>query len=305
MKLQPRYGTRTLLATVTLLAVLMAAGVKLRNDEMERQRLVSASAQGVAQFNSYAGHSETLSLPFSRWIGSTLAAGDSETQSILVDFHKSATDDEIQHILSLFPELQIVHFNCTVANPKNIGFLSRLPKLNSIQINDGRIDISTMNAIGALPQRPEVTFQNIHLDDEFLRDAARSGINLHYVYSPSSSVSDEGLKSVSKIESLVSLCIKDCDVSNDGLRVLDGHPSLRYVYLENCPVDDSCIGTLTSLPDLYQLSLKGTKVTDEGVRSLLPIVASLGELDIRNTSVSQDTVNKLNAKCKTGALKVR
>ena len=305
MKVRAKYGLRTLLVVTTLFAILMTVGLRLRNLELERQKLVSGeySAAGIAKFNSYEGHSQSYTLPFSRWIGRKLAASQSDTQSILVDFHTPADAEQISRIVSLFPEIQFVHFHCNVPNPVIIECLSRLLSLKSIQINDGRVDLATMKAIGQLPQRPQVSFQNIRLDDELLEDAVHSAIELYYIYSPTSSVSDAGLQSVAKLRSLISLCIKDCQVTSEGIRVLEQHPSLRYVYFENCPVDDSCVTTLVTLPELYQLSLKGTKVTDVGARLLLPISPSLGELDIRSTTISQDCIDSLAATCQAGVLK--
>jgi hypothetical protein len=307
MKVRAKYGLRTLLVVMTLFAILMTIGLRLRNLELERQKLVSSEYEhsdvAIARFDYYARHGETYKLPFSRWIGNKLAASQSETQSILVDFHKPTDAEKIDHIISLFPEIQLVHFHCDVPNPIIIERLSRLSFLKSIQINDGRVDLATMKAIGKLPQRPQVTFQNTHLDDELLDDAVHSEIELYYIYSPTSSVSDVGLRSVAKLRSLISLCINDCQVSKEGIRVLERHPSLRYVYFENCPVDDSCVATLAALPGLYQLSLKGTKVTDVGARLLLTISPSLGELDIRSTAVSQDGIDSLAATCQAGVLK--
>jgi hypothetical protein len=305
MKVRAKYGLRTLLAAMILFAIVMAVGMRLRNLELERQNLVSGeySAAGIARFNSYEGQGETYKLPLSRWIGNKLAASQSETQSILVDFRRPADAEQITRIISLFPEIQSVHFHCDVPDPVIVACLSRLSSLKSIQINDGRVDLATMKAIGQLLQRPQVTFQNTHLDDELLDDAVHSGIELHYIYSPTSSVTDVGLQSVAKLRSLISLCIKDCQVSSEGIRVLERHPSLRYVYFEDCPVDDSCVATIASLPGLYQLSLKGSKVTDAGARLLLPISPSLGELDIRSTGISQDCIDSLAALCQAGVLK--
>ena len=61
-----------------------------------------------------------------------------------------------------------------------------------------------MTTIGKLQQRPTVSFHNIHLDDSFLNNAVVSKIDLCSVYSPTSSVTDAGMQSVSKFENLFS-----------------------------------------------------------------------------------------------------
>ncbi len=305
MKRRLRFGIRTLLVVMTIAALLTATALRLRNKGIARQHLVSWEYRslGLADFDSYESHSEPFKASWLRSIENTLAGGGNENNIIAAAFKSPIGDDKIREIISLFPEIKIVRIDHKCANPTSISYLSRLPKLNILVIVDGQIDLATMKAIGRLPQHPETTFQNIHLDDDFLGNAVQSGIRLCSVYSPTSSVSDIGLQSVSQLKLLSSLSLKNCSVSSEGLRALQNHPSLRAVYLTNCPVGDEIIPLLATLPQLNQLSLEGTKISDDGIKSLLTIAPSMHELNIRQTQVSKVLIESLRTICRPGALK--
>jgi len=305
MKRRLRFGIRTLLIVMTLVALLTATTLRLRSRGIERQYLVSREHRllGIADFDSYKSHSQSFEMSWLRWLENTLAGGGNENNIIAAAFKSSIEDDKIREIISLFPEIKIVQIEHKCANPTSISYLSRLPKLNIIVIVDGQIELATMKAISRLPQHPETTFQNIHLDDDFLGNAVQSGIRLCSVYSPTSSVSDIGLQSVSQLKLLSSLSLKNCSVSSEGLRALQNHPSLRSVFLTNCPVGDEIIPLLAALPQLHQLSLEGTKISDDGIKSLLPMTPSMYELNIRRTQVSKVSIESLLTICRPGALK--
>ena len=232
-----------------------------------------------------------------------MAGSTSETSVIHAGFSKETPDKDIEEILYLFPEIQSVHVHHEVATPRLMHLLASLNQLERIQIDDGRVDLSLMKEIGRLPQLPTIYFQNVHLDDSLLIDAAAAKLKLSYVYSPTNSVSDKGLAAASELKELTSLYLKDSKISDNGVQKLNGHPALRYVFLENCPVGDSSLETLAELPDLYQLSLRGTNITDAGIDFLLPIASGLRELDVRDTALTKSGARKLRSRCRAGAFK--
>lgn len=301
-----RFKIRTLLIVVTVVAILIAYLARISTIENRRRYFVSDAYWyeiGTASIDSYVSHSETHSLSWSRWIGTKLAGTGEETTAISVGFGADAEADEIKEVLSLFPEVQYVHFHHTKANPANIALLSNLPELLNIQIDEGIADIETMTTIGKLQQRPTVSFHNIHLDDSFLNNAVVSKIDLCSVYSPTSSVTDAGMQSVSKFEKFIFLTLKDCQISNEGVKELKGHASLIGIFMDNCPVGDPCVETLITMPNLLDLSLRGTDITDVGIEALLPIAGKMRNIDIRETAVTPEAIKRLNLKCRMGALK--
>ena len=305
MKRKIKFGLRTLFVVTAIVAVILFVFMNLRGKENRRQFLVSdeGRSQFPGQLQSYSSSGEEPpSFSLSRTIG--LVGGDaSETAIYLVSFPAGTTTESIEETINLFPEIQHVNFHFSVATIENISILRGLEFLKQIQVNDARIGFNEMSEIGRLPQRPEISFHNIHLDDKFLIDAVNSDICLYYIYSPTSKVSDDGLSSVAKLKSLISLLLDDCPISNEGVEALKNHPALRYIYLDNCRVGDSIVPTLQSIPKLYQLSLRGTDLTDEGAKMLIPIAGSLSELDIRNTNVTDAGVGELSPTCRLGVLK--
>lgn len=284
-----RFGTRVLLVLVAICALLMVLGARLRNAEL-RRRIVASNvyadeASDHISFFSYQSDSRDFAPPVTRRLGAWLTGEGPTVPMVLVKFTRGTSVAEIGEIVRLFPEIERVYFHYSVASPESISALAGLQHLNSLQIDDGQVSLDSMRAMGALPQRPEINFQNILLDDEFLLGAADSGMRLHYVYSPMSSVTDTGLQAVARLPGLISLLLKRCPITDEGLAAIHGHPALRYVYLEDCRISDAGIEHLIDLPDLHQLSLCGTQVTDAGLQRLSK-APLLWQLHLKRTAVT-------------------
>ena len=305
MKLRLTFSLRAILVAVAIVAALSAVMMSLRSNELKRQRLTAEDSEHWASVNlqSYKSSGKSYPLPWRRRVSLNLVGGAHDTAIDLVDFSVNATSDQLDDVIALFPEITQVHLHFSTASTENISKLQRLPLLQKIQINDGRIGLKDLREMGKLKQRPEISFQNIHLGDEFLSDVVSSEIRLKYVYSPTSAVTDDGLTSVAKLDSLISLLLNDCPISDEGFAILANHPSLSYVYLNDCHVGDAIIPTLQTIPKLRQLSLQGTTLTDEGAKMLVPMAGSLAELDIRDSKVTNAGIAALKPSCRVGALK--
>jgi hypothetical protein len=284
-----KFGIRVLLVLVATGALLTFVAARLRNDELRRRAVASdvysGESAGHWAFASYKQHSKELPVPVTRRLGAWLAGEGPTIPMLFVDFQPETSADEIREVVRLFPEIESVDMQHRVAEPESIAALAALEHLKHLQINDGQISLDSMHAIGALPQSPEVSFQNILLDDDFLTSAADSGIHLHYVYSPMSSVTDAGLEAVARLPTLTSLLLKRCPITDGGLAALHGHPALRHVQLDDCPITDAAVEHLATLPDLQQLSLSGTQVTDDGIAKLSQ-APLLWQLHLKRTRVT-------------------
>lgn len=285
-----KFGIRFLFAMTTICALLTWIGITQKNAELRRQELAGDAYGGINTtpflLDTYEGYSEKFTLPFIRRLGASLVGKKPATPMISVNFFPGTSLAQIQEVVTLFPEIKFVAIYHSVASQEAISALKGLEHLEHLQIDGGRISDLTMKSIGILPQIPDVIFQNIHLDDSFLHDAAESGMKLNYVYSLTSSVTDSGLNSYKRLPDLISLQLKNCQITDTGLSALHRHPALRYVYLEDCPVSNESIKHLTEIPDLHQLSLDGTGVTDTGIAELAK-APLLWQISLNRTKVTR------------------
>jgi hypothetical protein len=80
------------------------------------------------------------------------------------------------------------------------------------------------------------------------------------------------------------------EVNDQSLEALKGMKLLRELDLNGSQVTDAGLEILKELPALAKLRLARTKITDKGFRSALFAKESLMELDLRDTQVSQETI---------------
>ena len=88
----------------------------------------------------------------------------------------------------------------------------------------------------------------------------------------------------------VVLQMANADVSDETLDLLAKMSQLRELDLNDSSVTDAGLAKLSSLPSLQTLRLRGTKITDAGFRQHLLNLPGLMQLDLRQTSVSDEAV---------------
>lgn len=82
------------------------------------------------------------------------------------------------------------------------------------------------------------------------------------------------------------------DVDDSVLQNLRGMDRLRELDLSGTVVSDAGLAGLVDLPKLETLRLRGTRVTDAGVQGLLDGITGLKQLDVRETGVSRELVQR-------------
>ena len=80
-------------------------------------------------------------------------------------------------------------------------------------------------------------------------------------------VGDEQISDLKSIPEVIWLNLAGTEISDDGLKSLDGMP-LEKLHLEKTKIGDAGLAHLKSFKDLEYLNLYGTKVTDAGLEHL-------------------------------------
>ena len=82
------------------------------------------------------------------------------------------------------------------------------------------------------------------------------------------------------------------DVTDETLKHLQGMANLRELDLNDTQITDAGLEHLSRLTGLQTLKLRATKITDAGFDQWLTRLPELSRLDLRETIVSLDTVEK-------------
>ena len=82
-----------------------------------------------------------------------------------------------------------------------------------------------------------------------------------------SELTDKALEVAKHLKQLEVLRLGCCDISDAGLRHLEGHESLRHLDFWRTKISDAGLESLVKLPKLKNLYLASTQVTDAGVKA--------------------------------------
>jgi len=108
----------------------------------------------------------------------------------------------------------------------------------------------------------------------------------------SGALSDEGLKTLKGLGDVISLNLRDTEITSEGLVYLKGFSSLRRLHLERTKIDDSGLENLSGLTELEYLNLYQTDVSDAGLAHLAGL-KKLKKIYLWDTKVSDIGVRKL------------
>lgn len=108
-----------------------------------------------------------------------------------------------------------------------------------------------------------------------------------------SAVTDEGLKELSSLSALTSLTLRRLPVTGRGLKALSSLRSLVYLDLSFTHVTGEDLSALSTLPSLKKLMLWNVEVTDEDLKSLSSL-SSLTTVYLGNSKVTREGVELFN-----------
>lgn len=89
-----------------------------------------------------------------------------------------------------------------------------------------------------------------------------------------------------------SLELRDCPITNDGLKRVAGLENLTNLHIEGAPITDAGLEHLSDLKNLENLNLARTGVTDAGLTHLKGL-AKLKRLNVSGTRVTEDGLKEL------------
>lgn len=101
------------------------------------------------------------------------------------------------------------------------------------------------------------------------------------------SLTDEGLKNLSKVKYLHNLELIDSNISEEGYKSLLTLKDFFLLNLSGSNFTDASVIHLDYLPALRIVNLSGTQITDQGIKTLLKY-GRISELDISNTQITDD-----------------
>ena len=82
-------------------------------------------------------------------------------------------------------------------------------------------------------------------------------------------ITDQGLKELSRVQSLEQLRLASPKITDDGLGALEDLAQLRFLHLLDMPISDAGLAHLHGLKKLESLYIDGTGVTDAGIEQLV------------------------------------
>jgi hypothetical protein len=108
-----------------------------------------------------------------------------------------------------------------------------------------------------------------------------------------SDLSDEGLlRLLREMPHLEQINFRSLLVGDRVAQELPKWESLGYVALKDCRITDEGLKHLADMPSLYELDLEGARVTDQGLRELARC-KSLKQVGVRTTRVTKEAIDAL------------
>ena len=153
------------------------------------------------------------------------------------------TDQSLTVLVEGAPRLSFVELSGSGINGR---FLSKIGRAVSwLRLDDCAI---TDEALKSLRQIPDIEVFSI-----------RHAVN----------VTDAGIKDVSSLKMLTGLDVTGTRISKVGLLLLSKLDSLDTLVLDDCnEIDDDCVETLVAFPSITRLSIQNTSLTEAGVARL-------------------------------------
>ena len=205
-------------------------------------------------------------------VGERLADRDSQE----VSRHPLATlfgEDWFHDIFYItFAQIDAVSKSSPVAINKKIGnaqldSLLQLPNLEWLALSGTAITDERLEQVAALPRLSRVWLSRTQITDQGMKSLSRCETLTHLAIE-ATATSDVGLAHIAQLPNLRFLSLGSPYISSDGLRRLSKTDSLQELYLDRLPVDERVLSSFEHLTQLRILSLKMTPVTDQGIQRL-------------------------------------
>ncbi|WP_291177633.1 hypothetical protein [Gimesia sp.] len=174
------------------------------------------------------------------------------------------------------------------------ALLPEFHKLEELYLSGFQIDQKRAAALTQIPQLRHLTIEASQLEKSVLTSLLKEK-RLKSISLAGSTFQEEeldALKHVSEKETLVTLLLSNCQVTDRTAAVLSECRNLETLQLDGTQITDTGLKMLARLPHLKVLVLDHTAVTDAGVK-YLSATPELVELSLSNTGVSDEVLDSL------------
>lgn len=152
--------------------------------------------------------------------------------------------------------------------------------------------------ISALPTVTVANFAETNLDDEMLNNLVTTADSLNNFDLRDCSISDAGLKTLAGVEGIRAIRLSgksgNTTVTDDGLAHLAGLASLKLLALDDVWIGTAGLAHLKNLPGLAELYLAGTLVDDDSI-AIVSGMPGIRKLRLARTQVGDAALEALTA----------
>ena len=233
-------------------------------------------------------HGWELDTPFS---GRTGGAGSVDAQWVDHWFgridaahlkHASLRTSDIA-LLRQFPNAGWITLESTDVSDSELATISQLPNLWGLDFDTVRLESTALRHLATAGKLEALNFYNMVLDDTALEYIAAchnpTGLRL-------TGVTDDNVRYLARIPSLLGLGIRDCRLTDQGAKHLANRClGLKVLNLDGGTFSDAAIDEFARLPNLEDLSLSDVAITDDGILKL-KTCTTLKNVYFRKTKVT-------------------
>ena len=173
-------------------------------------------------------------------------------------------------MLAELPSLRSLHINSTSISDAALSSIARLP-LTSLILNNTRISIDKLPQLGQLQLHLLQLFDR-ELTDQDFATIVQTFPNLEQLKLDGCSFSQSALDSLDGLEKLQVLSLPQTTVNDEGMQSIARLQTLTNLYLDGTDITDESLAlAANSLLNLQYFSVKeNSKITDNGLEYLLP-----------------------------------
>ena len=181
----------------------------------------------------------------------------------------SLTDRGIEMLVEL-PALRSLQIDSTSTSDAALASIARLP-LTSLTLKNTRISIGELPQLGHLQLRLLQLFDR-ELTDQDFQTIVQAFPNLEQLKLDGCSFSQSALDSLDGLEKLQVLSLPQTTVNDEGMQSIARLQTLTNLYLDGTDITDESLAlAANSLLNLQYFSVKeNSKITDNGLENLLP-----------------------------------
>jgi len=279
-RLVPRFGLKTFLVVVTLLAVwfgIQTTKAKRQRAAMDRIAALGGSVRFAYQHDASGEFDGNAKPNGAKWLRTVL--GDEYFDRVVYIYlaYSDVTDDDLSVIAAL-GDVKTFWLDGTSISDEGARHLAKQKNIERLFLSGTKIGDDGLKYLRSLTQLKGVT-----LDD--------------------TRITDKGLANLSRHRELVSLNVSGTQITGEGLQEIHDLPKLEYIDLKRTRISNSCLTVLGPMTTAWWLDVCDTDVSDEGIAHLIQ-VASLRKIEIDEVQVSPETLDQLRRELPNGRVVV-